>query len=161
MKLYKFVNVYFMREIKKRGDFMSKEKIQNYSIIGILSIIVIVFSVSAFVLFTKNEVVIENDTLVITGSYGTEWKIDDIEDIYLNETIPNIKRRTNGASFGNRKKGNFELDFLGRGKLFVQTNKAPFLFIIKKDEYIIISGDSEEITKEWHDTLQQKMKKQD
>ena len=140
---------------------MSKEKIQNYSIIGILSIIVIVFSVSAFVLFTKNEVVIENDTLIITGSYGTEWKLDDIEDVYLYETIPNIKRRTNGAAFGNRKKGNFDLDFLGRGKLFVQAKKAPFLFIIKKDEYIIINGDSEEITKEWHDSIQQKMKKQD
>ena len=140
---------------------MSKETIQNYSIIGILSIVVIVFSVSAFVLFTKNEVVIENDTLIISGSYGTEWKIEDIEDVYLEETIPNIKMRTNGVSFGSRKKGNFNLEFLGRGKLFVQTNKAPFLFIIKNDEYIIINGDSEEITKEWHDTLQKKLKKQD
>ena len=140
---------------------MSKEKLQNYSIIGILFIVVIVFSVSAFVLFTKNEVVIENDTLIITGSYGTEWKINDIEDVYIYETIPNIKMRTNGASFGNRKKGNFDLDFLGKGKLFVHMNKAPFLFIIKKNEYIIINGDSEEITKEWHDTLQQKMRKQD
>lgn len=99
----------------------------------------------------------ENDTLVVTGALGTEWELDSIQAISLEDELPPIKICTGGLSTGNIKKGQFNLEQLGTGRLYVNTNVTPYLFILKEDDYIIINAKDPDVTREWFRLLEEEI----
>ena len=110
--------------------------------------------------FIPSKTLISNDTIRYTGMYGIELKISDIENIELTDkSIPKIKTRTNGFSFGPIHKGTFKLDKFGKCRLLLHSDKPPYLIISKSDgEKIIVNFKDKTETKETYNKIVQLMK---
>jgi len=93
--------------------------------------------------------IINNDKIRFTGIYGFELRKTDISGVELSDKIPKITLRTNGFSFGGSKKGTFRLNEFGKCKLFLQSDKGPFLIISGKNgEITIINHKNIKVTEE-------------
>ena len=96
---------------------------------------------------------IQDGTLRISGEYGEEIKISDIVGITMKEQIPEIQLKTNGSALGSEKKGYFNLKDIGRAKLFVDTQKPPFIFINVKSGLRIVNTEVPTETTKLYDEL--------
>lgn len=77
--------------------------------------------------------------IVISGMYGTTIPAEEITGISLENEIPKILTRNNGFNSGEANKGHFTLDGLGRGRLYLESSKGPFICIFTKSGYIMIN----------------------
>jgi hypothetical protein len=99
--------------------------------------------------FLPAKIIVQNNNLQITGMYGFEMKSSDISGVELTNKLPSILIRTNGFSAGASKKGSFKLDRYGKCKLFLNSNKSPFLIITNSHGEKIITNDKDTtVTKE-------------
>lgn len=91
--------------------------------------------------YLGNDAYVEEDTFTITGSYGIEWNISEIETVELLKSLPEIEMKTNGFATGTLLKGKFRLEApYGTGLLFIdKKSDAPVLYVAKKDEYIMMN----------------------
>ena len=90
--------------------------------------------------FIPSKTIYGDDTIRFSGMYGFEISISDIENIELSDKLPTIKIRTNGFSFGNVKKGFFNLDKYGKSRLLIHSDLAPYLILSKNNgDKIIIN----------------------
>lgn len=95
----------------------------------------------------------ENNTLKISGIYGTSIPIKDIETVSLKESLPG-GWRTNGVSIGHIQKGHFKLHGIGSCLLFTQNNKGPFIYItFSNHPPIIINKKTPEQTRELYEEI--------
>lgn len=88
--------------------------------------------------FIPSKTIYGDDTIRFSGMYGFEISIGDIENIELSDKLPTIKIRTNGFSFGNVKKGFFNLDKYGKSRLLIHSDLAPYLILSKNNGNKII-----------------------
>ena len=91
---------------------------------------------------------------VAGGMYRAELPIAAIQHISLEERLPRVLRRTNGFGAGTTLRGWFDLDDLGRGRLFVRTDRPPHVFVKSADEYLFVSYADPDQTRRLHDELQ-------
>lgn len=90
--------------------------------------------------FIQSKTIYGSDTIRFSGMYGFEISISEIDNVELSDTLPTIKLRTNGFSFGSVKKGFFNLDKLGKSRLIIHSDNAPYLTISKNNgDRIIIN----------------------
>lgn len=101
-----------------------------YFITGLVAAFVIGLMVYGFI---PSKFVMTNDSIQFTGMYGPDIKISEISSVYLTDSIPHIKIRTNGFSFGEIRKGSFILDEYGKSHLLIHSDKPPYLIIIKNN----------------------------
>lgn len=99
------------------------------------------------------EYFIQDDTLRISGQYGEQIKLSDIVGITIEEQIPEIQFKSNGSDLGNKKKGYFKLKGIGQAKLFVDTQKPPFIFINVKSGLRILNTNESVETEKLYDSL--------
>ena len=99
--------------------------------------------VGTFLYFSNKpaEYLIQDDTLKISGQYGEIIKFSDIVGITIEEQIPEIQFKSNGSDLGNKKKGYFKLKDIGQAKLFVDTQKPPYIFINVRTGLRILNTD--------------------
>lgn len=115
----------------------SKSEIMVMVVIGFITfaIMIITFSFGN----EANNIIIKEDAIVIDGSYGITLKREDIKEIKLVDNIPEIGFKSNGYSDGGAiKKGDFKLENGEKVKLYVQSNKGPYIKIstVNFDVYI-------------------------
>ncbi|NLW43827.1 MAG: DUF3784 domain-containing protein [Syntrophomonadaceae bacterium] len=118
---------------------------KNYNTVLILAAYLLVFAVvAAGIIYGSREsaVEIEGHWIRIGGIYSTRIDIKEVTDIRMEDSIPAIKSRTNGYAFGDTRKGHFLLRDLGKGRLYIHSNKGPFIYILTGDSYTIINFDS-------------------
>lgn len=134
---------------------MKKKNIKWANMMGV--IIAAISVVFVLVLYRKinqeTEIIVADNYFQVTGMYGDKFLYDDITRIELKDTIPEINTKTNGASWSSVKKGNFELEGLGKGKLYIFTEEGPFLFIKTKDSFVIINYKNESQTKQLYEDI--------
>jgi hypothetical protein len=61
--------------------------------------------------------------------YGDVYAWEYIQAVKLMEDLPTIEMRTNGSALGSNLKGHFRTTELGSVKLFVNTQKPPFIYL--------------------------------
>lgn len=76
---------------------------------------------------------------VKSGFYGSSARIGEIDEVRLDERMPKILRRTNGFAAGAQKRGHFQVEGLGHGQLFLESNKPPFVFIRLRNEFVFVA----------------------
>ncbi|WP_158282307.1 DUF3784 domain-containing protein [Salipaludibacillus keqinensis] len=143
-----YANKLDLKRVRKRNAFFLSGTLVFTSII-----LVIVFYAglsSNTIIFTETEVMID-------GSYGVEWDLEEVTSTTLMDDLPNIQMKMNGFSFYDRAKGRFRLDGLGNGLLFVYLDQTPFLLIEQEDDFIIINSKNPQETEEWYEELQVKL----
>lgn len=92
--------------------------------------------------FSGNKVMIHNGTFEVSGMYGIEWKIADIESVELLDELPKVITKSNGFATSELLKGRFRLeDPYAGGLLFIKEKKAPYLYITTNSDYLILNRD--------------------
>lgn len=119
-----------------------------------LSLIVVVYSVGNL----DNEIMVEGNQFVITGMYGEEWDIKEIEEVKLLAKLPEVLSKKDGFNTDTVQKGNFELEEpYGKGRLFIKGENGPFLYVNLNDGYVLLNRDNSQETKELYELLREKM----
>ena len=110
-------------------------------LVGMMLVPVAFVVVLLFVLGTREAVVTVSADQVVVESWwlDIESPMDEIAGVSLEETLPRVRRRTNGFSVGATRRGRFRLAELGDGLLFVQADTPPFVFIDTADSYLLVN----------------------
>ncbi|WP_338469503.1 DUF3784 domain-containing protein [Niallia sp. XMNu-256] len=120
---------------------------------SIFSTVVIGFIVILFYIGSQsNDLIVKRDTFEISGMYGNEWKLADIERIQVLTELPKVHYKENGFNAGNLLKGNFYLETFGSSLLFIRGG-SPYLLIVTKDKTIFINGEDSKETQQWYKKL--------
>lgn len=122
----------------------------------VIGINVLVFGLVAALIIGGNResaVTIEGHQVKIGGIYSTRIDLREVTDIRMEESIPDIKSRTNGYAFGNTLKGHFLLQDLGKGRLYLHSRRGPFIYIMRDRDYIIVNFDNPDKTRKLYDEL--------
>lgn len=85
------------------------------------------------------KVQITDDRIIINGIYGTAIKKEKVKDITLEDTIPKVINKVDGFDFGYTLKGNFKLEELGVGNIYIHENRSPYIIIKTENRYYIIN----------------------
>ncbi|MGE4589380.1 MAG: DUF3784 domain-containing protein [Acidaminococcaceae bacterium] len=117
----------------------------TYFILGFVFLFVIGLITYGFI---PSKTIYGNDTIRFSGMYGFEISIGEIENVELTDEFPTIKIRTNGFSFGNIKKGFFNLDKFGKSRLLIHSDLAPYLILTKNNGDKIIINFKEKLETE-------------
>lgn len=81
------------------------------------------------------------DTFVVRSLfYGDVFSMADVTSVSLEANLPTIRARTNGFALGSTLRGNFAMDELGRGKLFIERDRPPFVVVRMKRGYVIVNN---------------------
>lgn len=102
---------------------------------------------AVFLVFAAREphIRINDKQVKISGLYGENIPKEDIQEVLLLNEIPPISIRTNGLGLGRIKKGYFKMKNIGIVKLFLRSNKAPYILIkTKKRQFYINFKDPNE-----------------
>jgi len=129
--------------------------------VPVLAICLLVFAVvTAGIIYGNREstVGIEGEWIRIGGIYSTRIDFNEVTDIRMEDSIPAIKSRTNGYAFGDTRKGHFRLQDLGKGRLYIHSNKGPFIYIMTGDSYTIINFGSSDKTRKLFAELSEQWK---
>ena len=142
--LFMFINAQTFRD---KSEYTESKKV--FRVLLAVGFIILI-GVSVFRMITKGtqspEFQISGDQITISGMYGTT---STIMGIALLDTIPRIERKTNGFNFGPVLKGSFELEKFGPGRLYIESQDGPFIFIKTDAETpIIINLRSKQETKD-------------
>lgn len=81
----------------------------------------------------ENKIIIENNELKITESYGETIPFSEIQSIHLVDEIPPITIKTNGFALSEVKKGYFKTETGEKVKLILNAMHSPYILITKKD----------------------------
>jgi hypothetical protein len=117
-------------------------------IMGSISIVTVGVIVGAlYTGSTENEVKVEANHLIVSGMYGVEWPIEEINNVELLEELPEVIMRENGFSSENVRKGKFRLEEpYGQGRLFIKGDEGPYLYINFGDDFVILNREHKEET---------------
>jgi hypothetical protein len=134
-----------------------------YNIISIAVTIVILAAVAVFltILFTstneETKAVFGEDSVQFTGMYGETYAYADISSVTLEDNIPAIGEKTNGAGLGDVKKGDWTVDGLGKCRLYVMSANGPYVVMKTNGGCVIISFKDPEKTKGLYESLREKI----
>lgn len=156
IKGQKFDKSIFDDDVKTRKG--KKEKlITALTITGVTATLVAVSIIMVFS-FKATKLTFSDDGLQIHGMYGETYTFEAIDEIKLIDNLPNIEKRTNGSALGTKLKGHFKVAELGSVKLFVHTNKSPFVFLKSNDKIVIFNLDDSAKTKEAYEQIKVQLK---
>ena len=116
--------------------------------VGVIVIILIFVAVLMFFSSQSTKVTFLDEGIQIHGIYGDVYTWESIEAVKLMEELPTIEMRTNGSARGSNLKGHFRTRELGSVKLFVNTQKPPFIYLETDDGITIFNFNNTDETQE-------------
>ncbi|KAJ50855.1 hypothetical protein BD780_003669 [Clostridium tetanomorphum] len=130
----------FLLKIKDENSNKKISKTEK-NIKFILFFIIVISSVFLLIYtYIEPKIIISSENIKINGMYGESHNIKEILNVDLIETLPNILSKSHGISIGNVHKGLFKLSDIGLSKLFIHSNKGPYVFIkFENNTYMIIN----------------------
>lgn len=132
----------------------NKKRTNTYYILALLTLSFIVFFAYSL---RPAQISTENETLKISGIYGTTLSIKTIESVTLIESLPS-GWRTNGIAAGAIRKGHFNLKGTGKCLLFTQSTDGPFICITSSGSVpVILDKKTPEQTRELYEKLKEKL----
>lgn len=102
---------------------------------------------------SPSNVNIEDNKVVIHGLFGETFPVSEITKVEIKETIPDIKFRAYGSSFGSILKGSFQTKDLGKVRMYVDTSKKQFIYIERKKALTILNFKDSVKNKEFYNSL--------
>jgi hypothetical protein len=121
--------------------------------IGIVAVTLIFVVVLMFFSSQATKVTFLEEGLQIHGMYGEVYEWDSIEDVILMEELPDIVMRTNGSALGSNLKGHFRTKEFGSVKLFVNTQKPPFIYLHEAERITIFNTGTPDQTEETYEEI--------
>lgn len=147
-----FLTIFLSRKYSKG---VTSSRINTTSLWIVLITIFSVVLISIYVAEPAG-VGVKDNVLYITGVYGMSIPLEKVTKVEILDTLPSVRMRTNGLSFGKFHKGNYRMENIGRVKLYLHSGKPPYLVIYSEGNVPIIVNRS---TPEKIERLYQQLKK--
>ena len=122
-------------------------------IAGFIVIILASISTLFYVQLQPPEVTQTPNRLTISNLYSFSISPQEITQVSLIDTLPEIQARTNGFSAFNVLRGHFKLEGLGEGMLFIHNDRPPFVLVQSAERYVIINDEDPTKTKQTYQDL--------
>ncbi|MBM7553574.1 DUF3784 domain-containing protein [Thalassobacillus pellis] len=115
---------------------------------GIVSVVTLLLVFGLMLLgFIENKVTIKNNTFIVSGIYGVEWEMKEIEGVELLEEMPEVIVKSNGFASAGHLKGRFRLEAPYEGAiLFVTVGNPPYLYVKTRDDDLLLNRENSEET---------------
>lgn len=151
-------------KIKKRNNnanvSKNTEDLRKKKLYGIITTVVSIFTVAIvagllyFATKVQANVTIDKQNITVSAGFleGCQYKTNDIRDVFMKDTIPPSSKIV-GTGIGSLRRGSFNVEGLGKGHLYVESDKGPYLYIMLKDSFIIINYKDAEKTKGIYDMV--------
>ncbi len=101
--------------------------------VAMLAIVILPIAIVAVIVRTSEQqprVTVSSEGMRISsGFYGVDLPWSNVTDVSLEESLPRVVRRTNGYALGGTLRGYFQVEGLGRARLFVERDQPPFVRI--------------------------------
>ncbi|MDP3387560.1 MAG: DUF3784 domain-containing protein [Eubacteriales bacterium] len=114
--------------------------------VGTVVVTLIFVVILMFFSSQETKVTFLEEGLQIHGMYGEIYSWESIDTVKLMEELPTIEMRTNGSALGSNLKGHFRTTELGSVKLFVNTQKSPYIYLESDEGDIILNMKNEDET---------------
>ena len=130
------------------------DKASTGSLIFVTLLVVGVFTPIAYS-YIEASVIVEDEKIKINGKYGVQIPLNELNEVFLADTLPSIALRTLGISTGTINKGNFHSKSLKRNvKLLLYSKVNPYIYIIYADnKYLIVNFRKREKTQQVYEQL--------
>ncbi len=103
---------------------------------------------------TESEVVVTPEYFEVISAHGVRAPIGAITAVELREDIPDIGSKIRGYnSLTCVKKGEFEVEGMGAGRVYIFTDEGPFVHIFMGDQFVIIGLEDPAHTRQLHQEL--------
>jgi hypothetical protein len=104
------------------------------------------------------DVQIDADRLHVDGGfYEVALPLAQIREAELRDSRPSIGKRTNGFAFGSTLRGYFNVEGLGRTRVFVDSAKGPYLLLQTEEGAVILRLHDESRTRRLAESLSKHM----
>ncbi len=109
-------------------------------------VIIIVAGIVLFIRYTMNqttaepEVKIENDSLIITGMYGTSYPLSNVAELTLLDETPVLGKKISGAGLTRQQayRGLYQVEGIGPCRVFLFGDSGPTIQIQTDEEIVLI-----------------------
>lgn len=144
---------YDKNSLKPDGSMKKSTKL----IIGFTIVFISIIFIFMFVFIgygtREPKVTVENEKVKIGGMYASTIRTDDIVEVVLLDSIPQVLRKDNGFDFGDILRGYFNLESVGKGRLYINNGKPPYVFLRLKKSFVIINYNNSEKTQELYNII--------
>ena len=99
------------------------------------------------------DVQVKGDTIQVSGLYKRDIHLEDIQDVSLQEVLPEIQDQVNGLSIGNTLRGTFRIEGGEISTMFVQKNAPPFIHIRTGERLFVINFRDRQDTEDLYEEI--------
>lgn len=134
------------------------EPARALNVSAVVAAVVVLVAAIAFVAFTFHagtkapEVSVSSQQIAVGGMYSTTIARSEVVRIALDDTLPATSRRS-GFSAGGHLRGDFDVEGMGRARLFVTRDAPPYLVIHTTTRPVIINFEDASRTRALYDQL--------
>ena len=149
-----------MQEQTRPASRISARKIINLLVLAAWIILVIPYIVRMIRAGeTQSPVVVTSQFVEVQSAHGIRIPLHAITHMELKDEIPKIRRRVKGYnSLSCVKKGQFKLEGMGIGNIYIFTREGPYLVIFMGDQFVIIAFKDPDRTRHLYEQISTHMK---
>lgn len=144
-------------ETKVRSTGGADRKRTIRMVAGVVIMLAVFGCIGWETLFVHTNVRISASQVTVTAGLGesTSFSLSNIQSVYLKDTLPPVSGRVGFAS-GAQMRGSFNVEGLGRGHVYTQSAKGPFLFVLLKGGgFTVFNFTDAQKTKNLYDQIRQ------
>ena len=109
---------------------------------------------------TRPRISLSDQQFKVGGVFGFEYPLHDIVQVDTVEGYPHIELMQGGSGFGSILKGTFKLEGYGTGRLFLNKEIKPFIYIqFRNKDFVFLNLKSSRQTIDFFNELASKTKK--
>ncbi len=142
-------------DVKKKIDINKYSKV----IANLCFVIATVLIITGYFDMQDPKIEVTSEHIKIHGVFGSSTSVAEIKGITRIDQMPKIIRKNFGSDPGKYYKGEFTLEDLGKGHIYITENKPPYIYIKTDKSFIIINFNNPDKTKKLLKELQDKYKK--
>lgn len=136
-----------------QGKMTAKAKRQVGIIVALLVVVSLGVGILLFYSSLPAGYSLENGILSISGMYGEDVDIAGVTSLQLLESMPKVLFKSNGSGLGNMLKGTFNLEGMGKVKVFVDVDNPPYIFLKTVAGPYLFNGATEDETRSLYNDL--------
>ena len=102
--------------------------------LSVMSVVLAGVIVMLYMGLTESKIIIETNSVTLTGMYGETIPIDEIESIQLVDRLPHVVMRTDGFALGSVRKGYFKTDDGIIIKLMINEFQDDYVLVTKLNQ---------------------------
>lgn len=133
-------------------------KVQILIGITVVAVVVAVFFnfLSPSVMMKSKDITVENKIVSIPDPFGVDIKGYIIKEVKLIDSIPKLGQKINGAGVGNKHIGKYNVEGMGEGRVYIESDKGPFINILTADNsmpFVIINYEDDQKTRDLYNKI--------